>query len=69
MISVRFQGKPYNMVIQVYALTSNTEEAEVEYFYEDSQDILGLTPPKDVLFFIEDWNAKIKKSKNTWSNR
>ena len=61
MISVRFQGKPFNiMVIQVYALTSNAEEAEVEWFYEDLQDLLELTPPKDVLFIIEDWNAKIR---------
>ena len=59
MISVRFQGKRFNiMVIQVYALTSNTEEAEVEWFYEDLQDLLELTPPKDVLFIIGDWNAK-----------
>ena len=60
MISVRFQGKPFNiMVIQVYAPTSNAEEAEVEWFSEDLQDLLELTPPKDVLFIIEDWNAKI----------
>ena len=59
MISVRFQGKRFNiMVIQVYALTSNTEKAEVEWFYEDLQDLLELTPPKDVLFIIGDWNAK-----------
>ena len=59
MISVRFQGKPFNvMVIQVYALTSNAKEAEVEQFYEDLQDLLELTPPKDVLFIIGDWNAK-----------
>ena len=59
MISVCFQGKPFNiMVIQVYASTSNAEEAEVERFYEDWQDILELTPKKDVIFFIEDWNAK-----------
>ena len=58
MISVRFQGKPFNiMVIQVYALTSNTKEAE--QFYEDLQDILELTPKKDVLFIIGDWNAKV----------
>ena len=55
MISVRFQGKPFNiMVIQVYALTSNTEEAEVEQFYEDLQDLLELTPKKDVLFILGD---------------
>ena len=60
MISVRFQGKPFNiMVIQVYALTSNAEEAEVERFYEDLQDLLELTPKKDVLFIIGDWKAKV----------
>ena len=60
MISVRFQGKPFNItVIQVYAPTSNAEEAEVERFYEDLQDLLGLTPQKDVLFIIGDWNAKV----------
>ena len=60
MISVHFQGKPFNItVIQVYALTSNAEEAEVEWFYEDLQDLLELTPKKDVLFTIGDWNAKI----------
>ena len=60
MISVHFQGKPFNnMVIQVYALTSNAEEAEVEWFYEDLQDLLELTPQKDVLFIIGDWNAKV----------
>ena len=60
MISVHFQGKPFHtMVIQVYALTSNTEEAEVEWFYEDLQDLLELTPRKDVLFIIGDWNAKV----------
>ena len=60
MISVRFQGKLFNiMVIQVYALTSNAEEAEVEWFYEDLQDLLELTPKKDVLFIIGDWNAKV----------
>ena len=58
-ISVRFQGKPLNItVIQVYAPTSNTEEAEVERFYEDLQDLSELTPKKDVLFIIGDWNAK-----------
>ena len=57
---VRFQGKPFNVtVIQVYVLTSNADEAEVEQFYEDLQDLLGLTPPKDVLFIIGDWNAKV----------
>ena len=60
MISVRFQGKPSNItVIQVYAPTSNSEEAEVEQFYEDLQDPLELTPKKDVLFIIGDWNAKV----------
>ena len=60
MISVLFQSKPFNItVIQVYALTNNAEEAEVEWFYEDLQDLLELTPRKDVLFIIEDWNAKI----------
>ena len=60
MISVRFQGKPFNItVIQVYAPTSNAEEAEAEWFYEDLQDLLELTPPKDVLFIIGDWNAKV----------
>ena len=60
MISVRFQGKPFHiMVIQVYALTSDAEEAEVEQLYEDLQDLLELTPPKDVLFLIGDWNGKI----------
>ena len=60
MISVHFQGKPFNiMVIQVYTPTSNAEEAEVEQFYEDLQDLLELTPKKDVLFIIEDWSAKV----------
>ena len=60
MISVRFQGKPFNiMVIQVYAQTSNAEEAEVERFCEDLQDLLELTPKKDVLFIIGDWNANV----------
>ena len=60
MISVHFQGKPFNiMVIQVYTLTSSAEEAEVEQFYEDLQDLLELTPRKDVLFIIGDWNAKV----------
>ena len=60
MISVCFQGKPFNItVIQVYAPTSNAEEAEVEQFYEDLQDLLELTPKKDVLFIIGDWNAKV----------
>ena len=60
MISVRFQGKPFNiMVIQVYAPTSNAEEAEVEWVCEDLQDLLELTPKKDVLFIRGDWNAKV----------
>ena len=60
MISVRFQGKAFIiMVIQVYAPTSNAEEVEVEWFYEDLQDLLELTPIKDVLFIIGDWNAKV----------
>ena len=60
MISVHFQDKPFNItVIQVYAPTSNAEEAEVERFYEDLQDLLELTPPKDVLLIIGDWNAKL----------
>ena len=64
MISVHLQGKPFNItVIQVYAPTSNAEEAEVERFYEDLQDLLELTPQKDVLSIIGDWNAR-----NTWSN-
>ena len=60
MISVRFQGKPFNItVIQAYAPTSNAEEAEVEQFYEDLQVLLELTPKKDVLFILGDWNAKV----------
>ena len=60
MVSVRFQGKPFNItVIQVYAPSSNTEEAEVEQFYENLQDLLELTPQKDVLFIIGNWNAKV----------
>ena len=60
MISVHFQGKPVNIrVIQVYTLTSNAEEAEVEWFYEDLKDLLELTPRKGVLFNIGDWNAKV----------
>ena len=60
MISVHFQGKPFNItVIQAYAPTSNAEEAEVEWFYEDLQDLLEPTPKKDVLFIIGDWNAKV----------
>ena len=60
MISVCLQGKPFNIkVIQVYALTSNAKEAEVEWFYEDLQDLLEVTPPKDVHFIIGNWNAKV----------
>ena len=60
MISVHFQGKPFNItLIQVYAPTSNADEVEVERFYEDLQDLLELTPPKYVLFIIGDWNAKV----------
>ena len=60
MIFVHFQDKPFNItVIQSYALTSNAEEAEVEWFYEDLQDLLELTPKKEVLFIIGDWNAKV----------
>ena len=60
MISIRFQGKPFNItVIEAYAPTSNAEEAEVEQLYEDLQDLLELTPKEDVLFIIGDWNAKV----------
>ena len=70
MISVRFQGKPFNVtVIQVYASTSNTEEAEVERFYEGLRGLLELTPKKVVLFIIGDWNAKVGSQENSWSNR
>ena len=59
MISVCFQGKPFNItVLQVYALTNNAEEAKVEWFYENLKDLLELTPPKDILFITADWNAK-----------
>ena len=71
-ISVHFQGKPFNItVIQVYAPTSNSAETEVERFYEDLQDLLELTPQKDVLFIIGDYigDCKSGKSRNTWSNR
>ena len=64
MISVHFQGKSFNItVIQVYVLSSNAEEAEIEQFYEDLQDLLELTPKKDVLFVIEDWKAKVGSQK------
>ena len=70
MTSVHFQGKPFKItVIPVYAPANNAEEAEVEWFYEDLQDLLELTPQKDVLFIIGDWNAKGRKSRNIWSNR
>ena len=60
MISVHFQGKPFNITVtQVYDPTNNAEEAEVEWFYEDLQDLLELTPKKDFLFIIQDWNAKV----------
>ena len=66
MISVCFQGKPFNItVIQVYAPTSKAEEAEVEQFYEDLQDLLELTPKKDVFFIIGDWNAKVGSRKTS----
>ena len=64
MSSVHFQGKSFNiMVIQVYTLTSNSEEAEVEWFYEKLQNLLELTPKKDVLFIIGDWNAKVESER------
>ena len=70
MISVRFQGKPFNItVIQVYAPTSNAEEAEVEWFYEDLQDLLELTPKKRCPFHYRGLECKSRKSRNTWSNR
>ena len=70
MISVRFQGKPFKItVIQVYAPTSNAEEAEVKWFYEDMQDLLQLTPPKTCPFHYRGVECKSKKSRNTWSNR
>ena len=66
LISVHFQGKPFNItVIQVYAPTSNDEEAEVEKVYEDPQDLLELTPKKDVLFIIGDWNVKVGSQENS----
>ena len=69
-ISVHFQGKPFNITaIRVYTPTRNAEEAEVERFYEDLQNLLELTPKKDVLFVIGDWNAKVGSQRNTWSNR
>ena len=69
MISICFQGKSFNItVFQVYAPTNSAEEAEVEWFYEDLQDLLELNPPNYVLFIIGDWNAK-EGSQDTWSNR
>ena len=69
-ISFCFQGKPFNItVIQVYAPTSNAEEAEVEWFYEDLQDFLELTPKKRCPFHYRGWECKSRKSRNTWSNR
>ena len=65
MISVHFQGKPFNiMVIQVYTPTSNAEEAEVERFYQDLEDLLELTPKKDVHFILGDWNTKVEVKKH-----
>ena len=65
MISVHFQDKPFNIrIIQVYAPTSNAEEAETEQFYEDLQDLLELTTEKDILFFIGDWNAKLQRQES-----
>ena len=70
MISVRFQGKPFNiMVIQAYAPTSNAEEAEVEWFYEDLQELLDLLPQKRCPFHFRELECKSRKSRNTWSNR
>ena len=70
MISVRIQGKPFNITVtQVYALTSNAEEAEVEWFYEHLQDLLELTPPKRCPFHYRGLECKSRKSRNTWSNR
>ena len=69
MISVHFEGKPFNItVIQVYAPTSNAEEAKAEQFYEELQDLLELTLKKDVLFIIGDWDAKVG-SRDIWNNR
>ena len=70
MISVHCQGKPFNItVIQAYAPTSNAEEAEVEQFYEDLQDLLELTPKNDVLFIIRDWNTKVGSQETSGVNR
>ena len=68
MISIHLQGKPFNItVIQVYAPTTNAKEAEVERFYEDLQDLLELTPKKDVFFIIGGWNAKVGNQEIMWS--
>ena len=70
MLSVHFQGKPFSItVIQIYVPTSNAEEAEVEQFYVDLQDLPELTPKNDVFFIIGDWNEKSRKSRNTWSKQ
>ena len=70
MISVHFQGKQFHiMVIHIYAPTNNVKKAEVEWLYEDLQDLLELTPQKDVLFIIGDLNAKVGSQEITWSNR
>ena len=70
MMSVRFQGKPFNiMIFQVYALTSNTDEAVVEQFYEDLQDLLELTAKKDIFFIIGGWNAKVGSQETPGVNR
>ena len=70
MISVHLQGKPFNItVIQVYVSTSNTEETEIEWFYEDLQDLLELTPPKRYLFHYRGLECKSRKSRDTWNNR
>ena len=70
MISIRFQGKPFNItVIQIYALTSNAEEVEIELFYEDLQDFLELTPPKRCPFHYRGLECKSRKSRDNWSNR
>ena len=70
MISVHLEGKPFNItVIQAYAATSNAEEAEVQWFYEDLQDLLELTPPKICSFHYRGLECKSSKSRNTWSNR
>ena len=68
MVSGRFQGKPFNItVIQVYAPTTDAKEAETDWFYEDIQGLLELTPKKDVLSITEDWNAKLGSQRDTWS--